>query len=1214
MKSIFTIACIACATILLGQELANGNFEKSESVNSTSNEKRSMPLVGEEDTYQKNKNVSDTTDPLFESITGRADSFYSATRYDSALLLYKSAIKILEARHQSRSIEFVRYLNLIGIIQKEKGNYKEAESTFKKAINILSTHQSARKDVMAVLKGNIGNLFKIISNYQDAEKNLLESAEFFENNTPIDSSALGLALSNLTDLYMEFGNLEKAEPILRRAQFINRNNLIENASTLNRLGLLYTNKGDYQKAYICFEEAINIYKNKIPVGSAKNDYAGCLNNLGLLCMDDGKFIKAKIYLNDALIIYMSIPYSDQSIADVNNNLGLVNLELDDLSAAKECFEKALDSYKSLNSSSSNDQFIATFNLAIVYQEQMDFKTADSLMQLSLRMKRGLKDDNPSDLSTLYRHLGDLRADESRYKEAEEYFLTSISYGLKIMSHEPISLFMAYRSIGLLYIEIGDYQTSLAYFQKCEEFSRRKFDENHPNYSSALHNMGYVYSFMDDFDRSLLYYSKSLKIYKTIKDSLSTAQSLNNIGNLYFDKKEYLTAGKYYDSSIQLIKLLSKNSTRYLQPYANKCLVSYELGDYSLAINQLKSLLSEHQFSISSTPLKFIPLWHELATFYIKNGQVNESKKIYDSLLLIKTNQIADDITWMSAAQRISYWQKEAIFFDRLYTFTASSSQTIQSGAALAYNASLISKSLLMETSCRMEEEIQKSTDIVLQRRYHEFKQLRRLISSLESSGSENLLIIKQAKIKADSLDKFLTKQIKDYKTLKTKFTLTWSDVRSSLTKNEAAIEFVRFQDLNDSSYRYLALVLRPTYEYPKTVLLGKETVIQEAIKKRDFTSLYENTWSSSLDSLLMQVNTVYYSPTGELNNVAFSAICLQTSMTDSTTILTAPRYNTVKPSSSACNKVLIDRYVLHQLTSTRYIADETLRNDRIINPSILLIGGINYNELPIPTAEKHFAAISNEKNSISRAIKKNIQWHNTQNKSNKRGLRGVALWDYLPGTKTEVQNIRTVLKNNKWNILIKVDKNASENYFKIYAEKNNPSVIHVATHGFAFREAQNVNMSPFGVDQYISYKYAEDPMIRCGLMLSGSNISWTGNPRKMIDSTGEDGILTAAEVANLNLSKTKLVVLSACETGLGKIEGMEGTFGLKRGYKLAGVEQLVVSLWKVPDDETQELMTNFYRDLAVTYDPVASFDKAQRALRHKYPTQPDKWAGFVLIR
>jgi CHAT domain-containing protein len=112
----------------------------------------------------------------------------------------------------------------------------------------------------------------------------------------------------------------------------------------------------------------------------------------------------------------------------------------------------------------------------------------------------------------------------------------------------------------------------------------------------------------------------------------------------------------------------------------------------------------------------------------------------------------------------------------------------------------------------------------------------------------------------------------------------------------------------------------------------------------------------------------------------------------------------------------------------------------------------------------------------------------------------------------------------------------------------------------------------------------------------------------------QNGILTAAEVSQLNLKKTKLVVLSACETGLGTIEGSEGTFGLKRGFKLAGVEQMIVSLWSVPDRETMELMTLFYSDLTKSLNPITSFEKAQRDMRKKYPQEPNKWAGFILVR
>jgi CHAT domain-containing protein len=140
-------------------------------------------------------------------------------------------------------------------------------------------------------------------------------------------------------------------------------------------------------------------------------------------------------------------------------------------------------------------------------------------------------------------------------------------------------------------------------------------------------------------------------------------------------------------------------------------------------------------------------------------------------------------------------------------------------------------------------------------------------------------------------------------------------------------------------------------------------------------------------------------------------------------------------------------------------------------------------------------------------------------------------------------------------------------------------------------------------------------MKRCGLIFAGGNWAWIGSDEyKKRNPDAEDGILTGAQVALLNLKKTKLVVLSACETGLGKIEGGEGVFGLKRAFKLAGVEQIIVSLWEVPDQETMQLMTLFYEDLAKTQNAIVSFEKAQKEMCKRYPTQPDLWAGFVLVR
>ena len=390
----------------------------------------------------------------------------------------------------------------------------------------------------------------------------------------------------------------------------------------------------------------------------------------------------------------------------------------------------------------------------------------------------------------------------------------------------------------------------------------------------------------------------------------------------------------------------------------------------------------------------------------------------------------------------------------------------------------------------------------------------------------------------------------------------------------------------------MALVIRPDYEYPKLALLGEEEQISEYIENRAFEALYPMVWEP-IEKHLSGVERMYYSPAGQLNNLSFSALCMgeRKELSQKDKDSTARGEILTESTSSFECEYLMDRYELHQLTTTRYIADGTLDKQTTMNTSIALGGGINYDTVPKAHSE------NKEEDNTEYIFAMNLQQEQEKAKENtKRSSKNTSKMAYLEGTKKEVDQVAALFQNKNWSLSAYTDTKAEEGKFKEEVEKNKAGIIHIATHGFAFPDVKkNKRQQQLMGTEEISYRASEDPMVRCGLMFSGSNVSWTGNPQKMIKETGEDGILTAAEVSNMDLSNTKLVVLSACETGLGKIEGSEGTFGLKRGFKLAGVEQMIVSLWSVPDKETMELMTLFYEDLTQSLNPVKSFRKSPKA-------------------
>jgi len=169
-----------------------------------------------------------------------------------------------------------------------------------------------------------------------------------------------------------------------------------------------------------------------------------------------------------------------------------------------------------------------------------------------------------------------------------------------------------------------------------------------------------------------------------------------------------------------------------------------------------------------------------------------------------------------------------------------------------------------------------------------------------------------------------------------------------------------------------------------------------------------------------------------------------------------------------------------------------------------------------------------------------------------------------------------------------------------------PRILHIATHGFFLSDVQNTVPDTRGQSNSNSPPATvklENPLLRSGLALAGAN-QWKGK--------SDNGLFTALEAAGLNLWGTKLVVLSACETGLGEVKNGEGVYGLRRALVLAGAETQMISLWKVRDDVTRELMTEYYRRILQGEGRGEALRAVQlEMLKKKGRERPYYWASFI---
>jgi tetratricopeptide (TPR) repeat protein len=1139
---------------------------------------------------------------------------------DSALFYWDRSLEALHNQGRSDCLDAAYCFNNLAIYYRSKRDYKVALSYYKKSLDIRRKYLGDDDLDVAWNLGNLGDMYSEVRDYALAESCYKNSLEIYVKRQGLDHADVAMALSNLGDLYHKKGDFVNAKSFLEKSlevrRKIYRSDPVDIAAGLNSLAVLYSDLGNFKTAKEFYVQSLKIYKKYL--GSDDINVARVLGNLGNTCAELGDHASAEDFGIKSLELYKKIQGHDhEDVASALLNLGTIYFLKGDYRISKLFFDSSLSMRLRVQDEDNPDVADNLNNLAYSFYGIGEYKSAEPLYKQALIIYKNHYGDSHPDVAMILHNLGLLYHSLGDFNSAMQLYTQSIDIYRKNYGEIHPDVAGALNDLGVLHYDLSDYNSSERFYRQSLDVFRSTLGGNHPDIATGLMNLGNVYQVMGEIGKAEIIYKQALEIYKGFRQEEHPRFALNliNLGLLFSERGDYALAESIYKQALNLLR--EKPGPAHPDVAWNLiCLGGAYTGkgDFGSAETVFRQALEIYRRALGAEHPDIAMALTNLAELYYGKGNYISAALLYRESYGIHINNLMANFSWLSTREKEMYWLQEIEFYSNLNAFSISARNEVPAAAELSYNASLVSKSLLLETARELDQAIANSTDTNLLAQFQELKQLRRFYNKLQSEDATDKGIMERYKRQADSLDKILMKSFGEYATAKRKFEITWKDVQTSLSATDAAIEFGRYYDDKDSAYKYMAMVVRAGYEYPKALKLADEVSIRSAVERKDFSALYNLIWSD-LESLLMGVETVYYSPIGELNNVSFTAMCYQ----GADSVLSALALNRGgvisggEEKRQGCNAVLLDRYRMSRLTTTRYLADGTLAKARSINLSLTLFGGIDYDN----SVSTHAAAMEEiSKNDF--AFHLNLMKEHARSKGTGKDKRSdsdkVIKMDYLPGTKQEVVSIAGLLANDRWNVRTRTGAQAGEYELKQDLEKQAPAVLHIATHGFAFADEIKKGSGLLEPQKVNSYKVAENPMVRCGLMFSGSNISWTGNAKQMIERTGEDGILTAAEVADLDLSDTKLVVLSACETGLGKIEGAEGTFGLMRGFKLAGVEQLIVSLWKVPDSETQELMTNFYQALSKSNDPVASFEKAQKTMRLKYPNEPEKWAGFVLVR
>jgi len=1174
---------------------------------------------------------------IFEKTLGKEHPYYvnslnnlgnlysNLGQYGKAELFFLEAKDIRGKTLGKEHSQYGASLNDLGVLYWKMGQHKKAEPLYLEAKTIFEKTLGKEHPFYANSLTNLGIIYMNMSQYEKAEPFLLEAKDIRGKALGKEHPIYASSLMNLAAVYSKMGRYEKAEPLFLEAIAIREKTLgkghIENVLILLNLGTLYMQMGQYEKAEPLLFEAKDIQKKAL--GKEHPEYARSLHSLANLYNTLGKYEKAEPLFLEAIAIQKKAlgkghPEYAASLNDLANlyiNMGQYEKAEPFLLDAKGIFDKTLGKKHPFYANSLG-------NLAQVYTNLSQYEKAEPLQLEAKAIREKTLGKGHIEITISLVNLASMYNRMGQYEKAEPLLLEAKAIQEKTLGKEHPDYAASLNNLAILYMDMGQYEKAEPLLLETKTIREKTLGKEHPHYAGSLSSLAILYMDMGQYEKAEPLYLEAMAIKEKAlgKEGPDYTTGLNNLGGLYWTMGQYEKAEPFFLEAIAIReKALGKEHPDYASSLNNLTSLYMDMGQYEkaeplfLEVKAIweKTLGKEHPYYAFSL--------NNLGILYSKLGQYEKAEPLYLEL------SSADKHRLEKAALHLS--ERELHIY--LNTFSAKQNSTLTFAQTtgskvlipVCYDNSLFYKGFLLQSTGHIRQLA--LSDAAASEQINRLKGYqRRLAASYALPKAErDSALVAQLETQANDLEKELARTVAGYS--QTKRQVSWQEVQASLKPGEAAVEFVHYRfngGKSTDSTMYAALLLLSGTAQPAFIPLFEEKSLDSLLQTRgerraDYVNglytvadrgatplgkpqktLYEMLWQPLEKSLPTTPPkgggdklTVYFSPSGLLHRLNLGAIPIPASVGGG--------------QGEAEEETLSDHYQLVEMGSTRQlVVPHPMVNSE---KNAMLFGGIQYEMDSTAMAQENLSLGSD----AQLASRRGLSFANADST-----LRG-GTWSYLKWTDKEVTALEPILKTAGIEASVRKGFAATEESFKATgAGRPSPRILHIATHGYFFpdpKTSARVETSPtLGAAEPV-FKISDHPMLRSGLILAGGNAAWQG----AITMEGrEDGILTAYEISQMNLTNTELVVLSACETGLGDISGNEGVYGLQRAFKIAGAKYLVMSLWQVPDKQTSLLMTTFYKKwLEEKMAIPEAFRAAQKELREA-GLDPYQWAGFVLVK
>ncbi|MEQ1746555.1 MAG: CHAT domain-containing tetratricopeptide repeat protein [Saprospiraceae bacterium] len=961
------------------------------------------------------------------------------------------------------------------------------------------------------------------------------------------------------------------------AQTTDTTALHQELDSLRTLGLQFLSNSKMSDAGLVYNRMAELSRQHL--GTHNKYYWKAVHGQGICAVRAGKFDQSEPYFSEARDLAVSIfGEGSPEHAESLYRLGLLELERKRFDAAEKQFMSCLkfaEKGSELNGGILN-------SLVIMYIQTGRLEAAEAPGQealaiyIKLRGKESVTYMNAlTNMATLYKQMAE-------FEKAEKMYLESRELRAKVLGTKHPDYAQSLQNLAALYADMGRFAEAEPLYLDAKGIILEQLGPNHPKYAITLGNLGNVYLQTGRNDAAEALFREVLDIRKKTfgPDNPQYAVTLTILGKLYTNAGRFADAEAVLTEALRIYELESDPQKRHIR-YPNTV---YELGDTywqqgktaeaEPLLRQAKELGEKMLGTDHADYLTFIL---SLADFYAQTGDTAQATRFFREGLEFRDRFFQKAERYFSENDLLALHAFRHSEQDKLYTYV----HRYPAGSGLltqAFDFSLHYKNALLENRIKWKKAVQ-AADPDTRNVYLDWLSLHRRIAGEYAKPLAYRTTLATLEEQANALEKTVTERLGHLPASETR--PDWQEVRKWLRPGEAAIEFVAYQRTGTGfpatkTPMCSALILRPEWERPLFVPLFSTQELGPLRATRHLYAFSPENAQPNLHTLVWKllsqhlngVRTIYYAPAGLLHRINLSAVPVSGSET------------------------IGDRFVLHNLGSTRQVA-APVQQGGFAGMDAALFGGVDYAPAEtgvgsLPTEQGH-----SEKQGLSlgQAF---------------RSLRGDD-WPYLEWTLREAETTKSIWERAGGQAQVFAGQDATETALKQLGQSGrSPRVLHLATHGYFFPDPDSSAANGFQASQH--------PLMRSGLIMAGANAAWKGNA---LPGGQEDGILTAYEISQLDLSETELVVLSACETGLGDLVGNEGVFGLQRAFKLAGAKYVLMSLWNVTDQSTYEFMTAFYREwLERGKDIPTAYQSAQKQMRKMFdkPFNPSVWAGFVLIQ